>query len=171
MKKLFYSLCLTVLCLLSGHVSAQTVATLSFDEFNIAAGQTEKLVINLDNDIAVWMMQFDLLLPEGLTIEEGSISETERIPGTHSLESNQTSSGAYRFLIYTIKKNVSLTGNSGAIVTMNIVASESFKSGTITATEILITNMNNEAFELADASLTFKEKIAVQVTANDVTRK
>ena len=178
MKKLFYNLCLVALCLLPGQILAQAETTFSFGQLDIKAGQTKDLVVNLDNpDMEVWMMQFDMQLSEGLEVEmdaDGTLVmvETDRIPRTHILDGNRLSDGTYRFLIYTTKK-ATLTGNSGALFTISVVAAEDFKSGTISATNILVTNLDNDKFALENYTLTIEEKvdIPVTVTVNDATRK
>ena len=174
MKKLFYVLCLTMLSFIPG--IAQGQAALSFGDFDIKAGDTKDLVINLDNpDFEVWQMQFTLTLPKGLTFakdERGrdKVSKTNRCPD-HSLAYNeQEEEGVYIFLLYTADQ-WPLDGTSGAIINMGIVAADDFKAGTISVTDIKVTNTDSEALVLDDISLTFKEKIAVQVTVNDVTRK
>lgn len=174
MKKLFYVLCLTMLSFVPGIAQGQTA--LSFDDFDIKAGETKDLVINLDNpDFEVWQMQFTLTLPKGLTFDKDEkgrdkVSKTNRCPD-HSLAYNeQEEEGVYIFLLYTADQ-WPLDGTSGAIINMSIVAADDFKSGTISVTDIKMTNTDSKALVLDDISLTLKEKIAVQVTVNDVTRK
>lgn len=175
MKKFLYSLILTVLAMLPGQVSAQDKTVLSFDKLSMMAGQTKELVVNLDNpDMQVWMMQFDLTLSEGLSIVKNDAgkavaSKTDRA-ASHSLTVNQTSDGIYHVLLYTVEETA-LTGNAGSIIKMNVVAADGFKGATVTASNIKVTNLANNKFTLANANLTVSEQIAVQVTANNATRK
>ena len=177
MKNLFYSLCLAAFSLLPGQIFAQAVPTLSFDEFDIKAGETKELVVNLDNpEMEVWNMQFDLKLSDGLSIAKDArgrltASKTDRCPD-HTLSSNDRGEGEYRFLLSTMD-NYPLEGVSGAIAKISIVADENFKSGTITATYILVTNPANDLFEVPDYTLTIEEKadVEVTVTVDNATRK
>ena len=177
MKNLFYSLCLAVLCFLPGQVFAQALTTLSFDDFDIKAGETKELVVNLNNpDMEVWMMQFELKLSDGLAIAKDSrgrlsVSKTDRCPD-HSLSSSDKGDGLYGFVLY-IVDFYTIDGNSGAIAKINIEADENFKSGTIMATNILVTNLANDKFALPDCTMAIEEKvdIPVTVTVNDATRK
>lgn len=173
MKKIFYSLCLTVLSLLPGQVLAQAQTAFSFGELGIVAGETKELVVNLDNpDMQVWMMQFDLALPAGLSVSQDAngrlvASKTDRAPG-HLLTVNK-SGDVYRVVLYTADI-YPVSGNSGALIKLSVSAASDFKSGTITASNIKVTNPANDKFSLANATLTIKEHIAVQVIVNNVSR-
>ncbi len=85
--------------------------------------------IMLDNDSVYTALQADIYLPEGLTIEQEDgdylFELTDRKGRNHTISSVMLSSGAIRILIasQTLK---TFSGNSGALVTFNIIANNSF---------------------------------------------
>lgn len=173
MKRILYGLLLAAISLLPSEAFAQTNTKLSFEDFSIKAGETKELVIDLDNpDMEVWMMQFDMSLPEGLSIEKNNkgkfvVSKTSRAED-HTLTTNETE-GIVRFLLYT-SDEYPVEGTSGALIKVSIVADNNFKSGTIAINNIKVTNPANEKFSLSDISIVFKEKVNVAVTIDDATR-
>ena len=173
MKNIFYSICLAVLCLLPSQVFAEVETTLSIEDFSIKKGETKEMVIDLNNpDLSVWQMQFELSLPEGLSVAKETsgayvMSKTDRA-ATHKLAANQ-SDGLTTVLLYTAGESA-VTGKSGALIKMNIVASSDFKSGTISLGNIKVTNVENTLFSLSKAELAVGPK-SVQVTVKDASRK
>jgi uncharacterized protein YjdB len=99
------------------------------NDFSINPGETKLVEINLDNDSVYTALQADIFLPEGLTIEqeEGDylFDLTDRKGRDHTIASTMLSSGAIRILIasQTLK---TFKNNSGALVTFNIIADNSF---------------------------------------------
>ena len=95
------------------------------EDFNISPGETKQVSIMLDNDIEYTALQADIMLPDGLTVamedDEYIFGLTERKTRTHTVSSNLLSSGAIRILIASPRKTV-FTGNSGALVTFDIIA-------------------------------------------------
>ena len=104
------------------------------NDFNINAGETKQIEIMLDNDSIYTALQADIYLPDGLTIEQEDgdylFELTDRKGRNHTISSTMLSSGAIRILIasQTLK---TFSGNSGALVTFNIIADNTF-SGTKT---------------------------------------
>ncbi len=94
-------------------------------DFSISPGETRTISINLDNEIAYTAFQSDLILPEGLSVDEESFALTERKNSNHVLTISAFSESAYRLMSYSLKLK-SYIGNSGALVTFDITASDSF---------------------------------------------
>ena len=115
-------------------MSATAVDKFYINDFSINPGETKEIEINLDNDSVYTALQADIYLPEGLTIEQEDgdylFDLTDRKGRNHTISSTMLSSGAIRILIasQTLK---TFSGNSGALVTFNIIADNSF-SGTKT---------------------------------------
>ena len=99
------------------------------NDFSIEAGETKLIEIQLDNTVAYTALQADIFLPDGLTIEQEDgeylFDLTDRKARNHTISSSDLSSGAIRILIasQTLK---TFSGNSGALVTFNIIADASF---------------------------------------------
>ncbi|MBP3737532.1 MAG: Ig-like domain-containing protein [Muribaculaceae bacterium] len=129
MKKYIF----TLLCMLAC-VGAAAQDRLYINDFSIDAGETKTVEIQLDNATTFTALQADIYLPEGLSIEQEDgeylFDLTDRKARNHTISSTLLSSGAVRILIasQTVKE---ISGNSGALVTFNIIADASL-SGTKT---------------------------------------
>ena len=63
---------LMALALLPLSINAQNNTKLSVEDFTISGGETKTLIVDLDNpDMEVTLVQFDLVLPEGLSEKGG----------------------------------------------------------------------------------------------------
>lgn len=122
---------------------AASSASISIDpSFSIKAGETKEMVINLENaSDEITLVQFDLRLPNGLTLKQTGGEYDINIAGRttwrkHSLDANATN-GIVRFLLAS-SSNATLTGTDGAIITMTITADNSFAGGDIQLENILM---------------------------------
>jgi len=137
--------------------SAQTETTLSFENFSIEAGKTSTLTIDLNNpNMTVWNMQFDMILSEGLSVakdEDGYFNmflKSARAP-RHTIDANEVE-GVYYVLIYT-SNAAGIKNNSGALATIDIMADENFKTGSVVLLNIQATNTDNAKFDLEPVTL------------------
>lgn len=104
--------------------------SLSMDDVKIAPGQTAQVSVNLNNSTAYTAFQFDMTLPEGITVKEATLAD--RASG-HTLKTG-TVNGKYRVLAYsynaeTNEGNKPITGSEGAIVNLTLEAGESVAEG------------------------------------------
>lgn len=129
MKKIL----LTTLCLMAT-LSATALSQLYINDFAISPGETKVVEIMLDNDTAFTALQADIYLPDGLTIEQENgdylFSLTSRQGSDHTIASATLSSGAIRIYITSQDLNT-FSGNSGALITFNITADNSFTGSKI----------------------------------------
>ena len=138
--------------------AAATPPTLSIEDFTIKAGETQTMLIDLSNpDTEVTLVQFDLRLPAGLTIAEEQGDLLIDIAGrttwkNHSLQANATG-GIIRFLLASGSNKV-ITGTSGAIISIQLTAANTFKEGDIRLEEQLI--VTPSAAETYPADYTYK---------------
>lgn len=93
------------------------------EDFAVAPGETCIVSILLDNETAYTAFQSDLYLPEGLTAE--SFALTSRKNSNHTLTATVLPDGGIRLLSYSLKLKT-YSGNSGALVTFNVTASDEF---------------------------------------------
>ena len=116
-------------------------AKLSIEDFTIKAGETKTMLIDMQNpDDQVTLVQFDLRLPDGLSIATGD--DAIDIAGRttwkkHTLTSN-TINGVTRILLYSAT-NAVIDGSSGAIISIKLTAGSSFKGGDIKLENQLMT--------------------------------
>lgn len=99
---------------------------LTISDFKIAVGETKDVEILLANEADYVAFQFDVYLPDGITIE--SYSATNRIPESTTLDMMQLSDGAYRFIASAISGE-SLSGVSGSIITLKVKTSDNITYG------------------------------------------
>lgn len=100
------------------------------EDFSIEAGETKEIEICLTNDVAFTGFQADIFLPEGLTFleEDGEyiFDLSGRKHRSHTISAAKQADGSIRLLSYsTTSKEYS--GNEGALVYCQIVASGDFK--------------------------------------------
>lgn len=134
---------LLLMAILPLHGLAQT-ASLSIESGikDIKAGEEKEMVIDLTNSAEITLVQFDLRLPQGLTLKTDGDDYVYDIAGrttwkNHSLNASAQTDGSIRFLLSS-SSNKTLTGTSGAIITMTLVAGTGFKGGDITLDNILM---------------------------------
>ena len=139
--------CLIALAVLPLSAIAQSQTKLTVDDFTIKAGETKTLTVNLENpDMTVTLVQFDLELPEGLSIpkdedDEYLIEMTSRASKKHTLDYNSKNGR----VLLSSSSNKTLSGTSGPIITIDLTAAATFETGTITLKNIEIVSPDNTA--------------------------
>lgn len=119
-------------------ITARANVALSIPQQTVEAGYTTTLAIDLTNDEEVTAFQFDLILPEGFTVntmvnddEEivPDIRLTERKMSKHMLSCVRQDNGAYKIVALSMS-NQAFRDNAGAIVNVKFTASSTVASGT-----------------------------------------
>ena len=106
---------------------------LYFEDFEIEPGEEKEVTILLDNPGAEYRdLQFDLYLPEGITVvqdedEEFLVDTGSRCTKKHTIGFSYTD-GHYVCMLYSTAKNP-LTGNSGDILTITLKADDNVAPG------------------------------------------
>lgn len=167
---------LLLLALLPFAASAQSQSRLAVEDFTISAGETKTLAVDLINpDFEVTALQFDITLPDGLSIpydeeeEEYKAEKTSRCTSKHSLSSNRLSNGDIRFTLKH-EKNKLITGTEGAVINITIVASSNFQSGTIRFSNIVLSNPDESQVLPADFEVVIAPvQTTVSIKADDKT--
>ena len=121
-------LAIVFLLALVTRMSAEDKVTIS--DFVISAGETKEQSITLENEVEYAGFQFNLYLPEGLTVSEYS-KDLARIPETTSLSMAKQKDGSFLFIAAAMKTKP-ISGTSGGIVTIKVTASEDLASGSLT---------------------------------------
>lgn len=167
---------LLLLAMLPFAASAQSQSRLAAEDFTISAGETKTLAVDLINpDYEVTALQFDITLPEGLSIpydeeeEEYKAEKTSRCTAKHSLSSNRLSNGNIRFTLKH-EKNKLISGTEGAVINITIVASSNFQSGTIHFSNIVLSNPDETQVLPADFDVVIAPvQTKVSIKADDKT--
>lgn len=119
-----------------------TPASLSIEDFCIKAGETKEMVIDMTNpDDQITLVQFDMRLPDGLSIaiedDDFAIDIASRTTWKkHSLSANALD-GVIRFLLAS-NTNTVISGTEGAIISVKLIAGGNFSGGDITLENILL---------------------------------
>ena len=99
-------------------------------DFSISAGETKTVSIDLESEVVYAGFQFDVYLPEGITIKEYSANK-DRVPESTSIEMTTQEDGCYRFLAAAMGLE-NLKGASGSIITITVTAKEGLADGLLT---------------------------------------
>ncbi len=170
MKQLVFTL-LAVALLLSVKSTAAT-ASLKIEDFTINGGETKTMLIDLENpDIDITLVQFDMRLPEGLSIDKDEdgfyiIDITERTTlKKHNIGANDIEDGLIRVLLAS-PTEVALTGNSGAIISIQLTAATGFTGGEISLENIKIVVPDVGATTIKPSTYTYT--VTTGIAADDV---
>ena len=93
------------------------------EDFALAPGESRAVSILLDNEAEYTAFQSDIYLPDGLTAENFAL--TDRKNSNHSLTATLLPDGGIRLLSYSLMIKA-YSGNSGALVTFDVTASNDF---------------------------------------------
>ena len=102
----------------------------SIKDFSISAGETKTLSIELENEETYAAFQFDLYLPDGITMGEYSADKT-RLPESTTLEMEPQTDGSYRFIAVAMNEE-DIIGVNGCIISIKVSASIDLESGSLT---------------------------------------
>ena len=124
--------------LLTRSTSGPTTDRMFAGNIQMSPGETKQLTVSLDNTGDYCSFQFDLILPEGITVpydEENEMYMADIVPGrftkTHSLGSNLLKSNRFRVIVYSIA-NKSIKGTSGTVVNITLKADDKLAIGDYT---------------------------------------
>ena len=120
------------------------------EDFTFATTDTCTVNLMLDNETAYTAFQFDLYLPDGLTMVPGSAALTDRQGSDHTLTVNEIADGVIRLMSYSLGISA-FNGNSGALVTLDIAATNEFVgTATITMRNVLFTTATGVEVPMGD---------------------
>ncbi len=115
----------TITFLLLNTIALFAQNVLSIPDVTVAAGETIRIPINLDNTEDVVAAQFTLTVPDGITLSPTSATMSERSNG-HSVTMRRMASGKYMVMIFS-SENKAISGRTGKIMTVNISAAASMQ--------------------------------------------
>lgn len=142
--------------------------------FNILPGDTKTISLNLDNANIYCGFQTDIVLPEGLNIVKNTnsslaISITNRA-SSFALSSNVKGERTTRILGYSAQYDV-ISGNSGALVNIQVKASLDFNGGYVLLKNTIFSNENNLDVSMDDSQVLVqtKEQNFISVADDELT--
>lgn len=145
----------------------------TINDFVITPGITDKTFsISLENEIEYAAFQFDLYLPEGLTIS-GYNADTRRLPNDiTTLKMEPQTDGSYRFVaVEDFPKNIA--GKNGGVITIKVSASNDTPNGDYHGyfKHIKLSKTNGEGNTYTEMSFPITIVAPSIVKATDCTRK
>lgn len=153
----------------------------AIDDFTIAANGEVTVQIRMNNDVVFSGFQFDLELPEGVSIKRNAqnkftVAATNRLKvyddfeeawtPTHTVECSLQPSGAYRVMVYS-GSSANIQGTSGtAVLKMQLSASDLVATGTFSPkfTNIVMSQADETQYKPADCSYNCTVTLSTIVT-------
>ena len=131
---------------------------LSISDFEITPGVIDKeFSINLDNDVAYAAFQFDLYLPNGLTVTDYTPNPS-RLPENTTLDMKQQPDGCYRFIA--VANNLTdISGTNGCIITIKVSANNNTEFGELNGSFKNIKLSKKNGFGNSYDEMTFPIKV------------
>ena len=108
--------------------SDDVVAKLSFATAQLTAGGNQQIEVALENNIEITSMQFDVTLPDGITLNTITNEDDEQVldaqlssrkHSSHTINCAKQEDGSYRVVVIS-GKNKALSGTSGTVVTLGV---------------------------------------------------
>lgn len=123
--------------------------TVKIEDFVTAPGQTTTLEILLENEDPISSLEMLVTLPEGLKYKDNSLAKvTSRVTrSSHSIGVKDEGADGFRIIMLSTSstiENSPVKGNSGAILTIDVVASNSYKGGDIVISDIIGSDQTNK---------------------------
>lgn len=156
-------------------IDVSTQNTLSMDNLTGYVGKTMTLPILMNNQQQITGLQFDLYLPEGVTVAKkangkNDITVTDRMEDSYSLSSNTMEDGCVRVTGLSME-STPFTGNNGSIINVVLQIDESIADGDyqIQVKNIILSDVTGVAHKPATAScmLTVKSYIPGDVDGSE----
>lgn len=171
LRNIFFLLLLMLLAL---PIASRAKDVFYIQPFNMVPGDTKTISLNLDNANVYRGFQTDIVLPEGLSIVKQTnnslaISPTSRA-SSFALSSNEIGDRTTRLLCYSAQYET-ISGNSGALVNIQVKASSDFAGGYVQLKNTIFSNENNQDVNMDDSqvSVQTKEQNFISVADDEVT--
>ena len=117
-RLMFVAILLLAIC---NRIVAEDQITIG--DFSLYSGDTKAVSVMLTNEDSYVGFQFDLYLPDGISVESFA-ANSSRFPEGTTPQMSQQSDGSYRFVAAALERNP-IVGNEGAILTLTIKAADS----------------------------------------------
>lgn len=124
---------------------------------SLIMGKQATLNMNLTNEDELIAFEFDLQLPDGITIakdeDEDPIATLGSRASKHSLAVSDKGNGLYHFLCYS-NTNKAFSGNEGELLSIELLCDENMAIGTYQATvkNIIFSDLDKNMITLADVT-------------------
>ena len=157
------------LLLLMAAVTATAQNVWKTDAVSVKASDKSVTVqLSLENADTITALQFDLVVPQGLTLDANSASLSDARKDGHTLSvEKQGDDNIYRFLVHHAD-NKALKEHNGTLISLPVTIGEGFKSGTFAMSNVVMTNKKAESLSYSTQfgliSLLTKQKVVLSVS-------
>lgn len=162
MKKSLFKAILAIFTLICSINISNAQNSISVESLSLKPGATAELKIDMTNNADVCSFQFNIKLPEGVTVVKElnedeelveAIALTSRKKSSHDLTFKKTEDGSYFLLAYSLS-NATFRDNHGAIVTMKVKAAEGLAEGKkdVVISNILLVTPSEERIQPANST-------------------
>ena len=143
------------------------------EDASVYIGYTADLQINMSNEDTFTAYQFDLVLPNGITLakdEKGKYIVTlsnRHYDNTHQVTIDDIGDNTFRFVCVSLNTSV-INGNDGAILTVSLKANNGIAEGELNATikNVILTTADETKMKPKDSSFTIKTKTLLKGDAD-----
>lgn len=119
-------------------------------DFKIAVGEAKQISLELSNETSFTAFQMDIVLPEGLTIQDNSFRLSQRA-SDHSVSAKSFSDGRTRIACLSLT-NTPFSGNSGALVSFTVIADKDIAGKSeLQLKNVIFTMPNAREYSLANS--------------------
>lgn len=156
------------LLLLSAAVTATAQNIWKTEAISVKSGDTPTIQLALENIDSITALQFDLAIPQGMTLNPSTASLSEARKEEHTLTvEKQDTSNVYRFLLHNTN-NKAIKGNDGTLISFPVTIGDGFKSSTLAMSNVVMTNKKAENLSYSTQfgliSLITKQKVVLSVS-------
>lgn len=162
-----YLFTILMLALFSGSIFADN---LSVETVQMTAGSSKEVSISLNNSKQYAAFQFDIVLPEGVSVASGNVdglavSLTDR-KANHDLHAAKVADNTFRLLAYSMD-NATISGTEGALINVTLSAAANLTAGDKTAKigSVVFVEADGNQAQLDDASFAIQVSGVVETTA------
>lgn len=144
--------------------------SVSIADFSLSAGETKQVSVLLDNDVQYVAFQFDLYLPEGVSLIEYEMN-SGRVPESTEVSMEAQKNGCYRFLAAAMSMEP-IVGSEGGIITLKLKADADITFGSHTGylQGVKLSKEDGTGVTISEVPFTVKVWEPSTVTARSYTR-
>lgn len=135
----------------SGGEVIDTENFLSMEDLSVRAGSKVELSVTMNNEMDITSLQFDLVLPEGITVvqdEDGyeliNLNTERTTVHKHTTEGEAQTDGSIRVICYS-NSNAVFSGTEGEVMTITLNVSDEMQEGnyTIRMKDLVLTEISD----------------------------
>ena len=143
------------------------------DDVNVYIGYTADLQISMSNENSFTAYQFDIVLPNGITLAKNENNKYVVTKGnrysddTHQIKIEDLGNNTFRFMCVSLQ-NTTISGTDGVILTASIKAEAEIAAGVYGATikNVILTMADETKMKPKDTSSSIETKVLLKGDAN-----